>query len=213
MTHEIAALVSNGHVTAIDASDNMIQSALQYQSRDNISYQHCAVEHIHFMNQFDWITSFFCLQWLPDKRNAFKHIANSLKPNGKLAMIAPRSNPKLLAARNAAMSDCKWSIYFENYHDPLQYVVDDAYHEYARYAGFQYIEYKVEAMPVVFADYTQFFAFMLEMTAHKERIQTEEMKHEFVHDLLRRYLVLCPPNDVGQCELVFDIVKLTAQLA
>jgi ubiquinone/menaquinone biosynthesis C-methylase UbiE len=89
-TRNILDKVPNGSVIGIDASENMLQLA-KMVSKDypNFIVEKTDVLNMTFTSQFDYIVSFWCLQWISDITKAFSNIMNALKENGKILALFP----------------------------------------------------------------------------------------------------------------------------
>lgn len=87
---KILALIPQGRFWGIDASENML--ALAQKTLANYPQMHLQqadVLTMNFTNQFDYIVSFWCLQWTKNIKTAFEKIYQALKPQGKLLTLLP----------------------------------------------------------------------------------------------------------------------------
>ncbi len=89
-TRKILDKVPHGSVLGIDASENMLQLA-RYVIRDypNFSVKNDDVLTMQYQRQFDYVVSFWCLQWAADIQQAFENILNALKSGGKILALFP----------------------------------------------------------------------------------------------------------------------------
>ncbi len=143
ITVEIAQYVSNGFIEAIDLSDSMIALAQsEYQDTTNIKFSIMNAENLSFDKEFDWIMSFFCIQWVRNKEKTFKKIAELLLPTGKMALIMANRNQYILKARRKLFSEQKWFQYFRSYEDVTDVIDDDDYEFYAHKVGLRNIKYR-----------------------------------------------------------------------
>jgi len=89
-TRKILDLVPQGSVLGIDASENMLNLAREViTDYPNFSVQKGDVLSMDFAAQFDYVVSFWCLQWAKDIVKAFTNMMNALKPGGKVLAIFP----------------------------------------------------------------------------------------------------------------------------
>lgn len=206
-TQLLAALAPQGQAIGIDASAAMIQSALDINALSHLQFAVCNGQEMAYQNQFDVVSSFFCLQWIPQKVFMFKKIYQALKTHGQFLFIVPMPHATLPAIRKRLMTSDAWRSYFTDYVDPLAYVVDCDYEEYAKQAGFAIESYRIEPSPVFFDTYEQFFAFMMQMTPHISQIPLWQDKEQFVHELLEYYLQ--DKNNLIETgyQLTFHLVK------
>ncbi|KTD22156.1 methyltransferase [Legionella lansingensis] len=83
--------IPQGLFLGIDTSENMLKLARKEMANyPNASWQKGNVLTMEFNQQFDYIVSFWCLQWcLSDIETAFQNIYHALKPDGKVLTIFP----------------------------------------------------------------------------------------------------------------------------
>ena len=122
-TIEIAQKVPQGSVLGIDASPSMIDTALLIKDIPNLHFELRNAQDIAFENQFDLATSFFCMQWVPDKKGTFQRIATALRAQGQFLMITPVPHPNIPKIRKELLATEQWKSYFSNYLDPLRYIL------------------------------------------------------------------------------------------
>jgi len=186
----------------------MVEEAKRTQYRDNLRFKLLNAQDVNFENEFDIITTFFCMQWVQDKRNVFLCIKNALKPNGRFMMIVPMPHPHLPKIRDRLIGKPHWAPYFVAYRDPLIFINDNDYVEYAGHVGMHVVTASIEHDPVYFPDYDVFFNFMYEMTPHLTRLPNEGLKRKFMHELLEEYLSIYPKSAEGKCRLDFNLQKM-----
>lgn len=207
ITREIAKKVPEGNVIGIDASNDMIQTAIKAENPSNVKFVLLNAQEINFSQQFNTVTIFFCMQWVPDKLQTFRRIFNSLKINGRFLMIVPLPHPYLPAIRYELCNSPKWKNYFKDYADPLVYVSDSNYKFFAENAGFNLGSYCVDSTPINFLNYQAYFDFMAQMTPHLNCLPTKVEKDNFLTELLNMLLKKCPPEIDGSFQLRLDLVK------
>lgn len=85
---KILEKIPQGKFTGIDASQNMLEIAREtLADYSNVILQENDVTQMRFVNEFDCIVSFWCLQWVPDIVLAFKNMFQALKSDGKILTI------------------------------------------------------------------------------------------------------------------------------
>lgn len=209
-TREIGLMVPSGQVLGIDASSKMIDFAKAIPHEKNTHFELLNAQKISFFEKFDVSTCFFCMQWVPDKIQTFRHISQALKTKGRFLMIVPLPHPHLPSIRAMLIGQKKWQQYFENYQDPLVYINDFHYEQYAENAGMQISSFRVDPTPIQFPDYASFFGFMSQMTPHLEQLESLDQKHLFIEELIVEYSKIYPPTQQGGYTLTYHLVKLCA---
>lgn len=81
LTEQLSALVPDGKVTGIDASQGMIDTAKKIK-RENLSFLLMDINHMNFENQFDIIYSNAALHWVKNHKRLLKASFTALKNNG-----------------------------------------------------------------------------------------------------------------------------------
>ena len=96
---KIIGRIPNGTLLGIDRSENMLQLArekiLYYP---NMSVQQSDVLAMDFNEQFDYVVSFWCLQWCHDLATAYMNIYRALKTGGELFTIIPAGDDPLVTS-------------------------------------------------------------------------------------------------------------------
>ena len=95
---KIIGRIPHGQLLGIDRSANMLTLAREKIAYyPNMSVQQTDVLKMNFSEQFDFIVSFWCLQWCSDLVAAYTNIYNALKNNGKLFTIITAGVDPLLS--------------------------------------------------------------------------------------------------------------------
>lgn len=207
-TREIAKKIQNGKIIGIDISNSMLEAAISRSNAKNIEFKLESVLQMDYFEKFDFCTSFFCLQWVPEKMQAFRKIYRALKPKGRFLAIIPLPHRHLPVIRQKMMQEDKWSKYFTNFDDPLVYINDSDYAGYASCSGFKIDSLLEEEVSFQFLKYNQFFDFMREMTPHIKVLQNSEEKDKFIHQLIEEYTKFYPATEDGVYTLIYRLAKI-----
>jgi trans-aconitate 2-methyltransferase len=190
----IADQLPLGHVTAIDNSPTMIELAQQKVKKTNVKFSLMDAQRISLPHKFDIIISTFCFHWILDKLSALRIIRNHLKADGKLLFIIPLQNKTTAQIRNDLIRGEKWRHYYTNYVDPSARVQDANYAQYAEQAGFNSVVLKHEKALTEFDTAKDLLNFLKNLTPCLEQLPTDDLKNEFMQDLVNAYLEFCPPS-------------------
>lgn len=89
--------VPQGSVLGIDASENMLHLAQDVSKEyPNFSVQKADVLTMDFHLQFDYVVSFWCLQWAcANIQKAFLNIVNALKPGENFLLFFQQETIRL----------------------------------------------------------------------------------------------------------------------
>jgi trans-aconitate 2-methyltransferase len=83
ITAQIAALLPEGEVLGIDASEGMISAALP-KERQNLTFRRIDINDLDFNEQFDIVFSNATLHWIKDHNRLLRNVGRSLRPGGLL---------------------------------------------------------------------------------------------------------------------------------
>ncbi|MCC5015179.1 MULTISPECIES: class I SAM-dependent methyltransferase [unclassified Legionella] len=102
-TRKIVAKIPQGALLGIDASENMLKVAREEMDNyPNVSLEQEDVLTMTFENQFDFIVSFWCLQWCAFSiEKAFQAIYRALKPGGKILTLFPSGDDPFITSYRA----------------------------------------------------------------------------------------------------------------
>jgi ubiquinone/menaquinone biosynthesis C-methylase UbiE len=120
-TKNILAKIPQGKCLGIDRSANMLKLAHE-KIRDypNFSVQQCDVLEMKFNEQFDYIVSFWCLQWCPEPKKAFSNMYHALKKGGKVFALLPTGDDPLITSYERLKASGDFSC-LEDFVPPVNY--------------------------------------------------------------------------------------------
>lgn len=105
----------------IDASENMLALAEKaFKPYPYASVQKADVITMQFETEFDWIVSFWCLQWVNCIEVAFKNIDKALKSGGQFLVLLPTGDDPFMSAFEAVKSSGQFPV-LEAFKPPVNY--------------------------------------------------------------------------------------------
>ncbi len=214
ITQDMAKNLTHGNVIGIDNNSSMVimaqektlmQSNLYFEIMDSEKIQLPA----HY--QFDLITSFYCMQWIPDKAVVFKNIKKYLRPGGRIVMIIPMRHLFLHdVIPQKMLADKRWFNYFENYFNPMQYYADIAYDKYIAQANLVLDELKYEPVTLYFPNKNAITELFSAIIPYPDHLPAAQLKIDFITEFTDEYLQLVPPDHLGRCKIEALNIKLLA---
>ena len=140
ITAEIAAIVSDGSVTGIDNSPEMISLACEtFPARDyaNLRFMQMDACKLSFSGEFDVIFSNAVLHWVSDHRSVLQGISRSLKKPGRILLqMGGKGNVAGMGNIVRAMTQQpKWSGYFKGFLNPFSFNGTEEYNNWLAEAG------------------------------------------------------------------------------
>lgn len=203
ITANIAHSLPNGQVIGVDISKNMTDFSQQhYGTLPNVKFQTMDATQLTFNNHFDVITSFTCMHLIPNQKTALKNMHNSLKDKGKLLLLFPVVHGFGTALQDV-VSNKKWAPYFKIFNPNWHFFAPNEYQRYLQETGF-----KAQRLEIMHRDETYpnkaIFADSISHWLPHLRILPENLKADFLEDLVNTYLKSTPPDADGQIYFYID---------
>ncbi len=80
----------------LDRSESMLKLAKNRTPKNSIIFEQGDVTTMKYHAQFDYVVSFWCLQWVQNVYLAFENIYHALKENGQLFALLPSGDDALI---------------------------------------------------------------------------------------------------------------------
>jgi trans-aconitate 2-methyltransferase len=189
-TAEIAVRVPNGSVVGVDASAKMIEFAKTSSGAlPNLRFQVADARYLPFHGEFDLVVSFNALHWIPDQALPLDAIRAAMRPHGRAQLrLVPKGERKSLEdVIDETRRSSRWSGYFASFHDPYLHLTAEAYGELAEQHGLKVLAIHTEAKAWDFQSRAAFVAFGSVTFVEWTQYLPEEMRLDFVTDVLDRY--------------------------
>jgi trans-aconitate 2-methyltransferase len=145
ITATIANQVPHGHVKGLDYSQEMITFASQsYKAISNVSFIKANANAFSIDEEFNLITSFSALHWVPDQDKVLANFYQHLKRGGTLliSMSRPTREQPLAVALIAVCKRHEWSPYFASFEEPpyMPFTSLPEYEQLLKHSGFDIVE-------------------------------------------------------------------------
>lgn len=156
--------IPQGHFLGIDASSNMLALAAQEIAEfPNAKLQQTDVLTMAFSEQFDYIVSFWCLQWCAFAiEQAFQTIYNALKNKGKILTLFPAGDDPFIMSYYQLKASQQFSCLNE-FEPPVDY------------QHFQKLEEKIRTVP--------FKNLQFQRLEHRIRLPSLDVFRKFVNGI------------------------------
>ena len=137
LTARIAEALPRGEVIGIDASQGMIEVALQ-KKRGNLEFLRMNIDDLSFSEQFDVVFSNATLHWVRDHNRLLANVRTSLKEGGlfRFDFGGEGNCSHFLKVIREAMADEAFSSYFKDFPWPWYMPPVAEYEALVRRAGF-----------------------------------------------------------------------------
>lgn len=98
-TQKIMDMVPSGCVLGVDASENMLRLAESLKKQyPHFTTQKADAVTLELPSIYDYVVSFWCLQWVSNIHKAFENIAHALKPGGRVFALLPAGDDPYIMA-------------------------------------------------------------------------------------------------------------------
>jgi trans-aconitate 2-methyltransferase len=211
LTAELLERLPNGHVIAIDRSQNMLDEARDYLRPlfgDRVSFLQADLQTLdrHQLGRtVDLIFSTATFHWVLDHQQLFNHLQGMLHPGGWLvAQCGGGANlERLLSRARAVQQEPLFAPYFAGWTGPWEFADDTTTAQRLRAAGFAEIETNLEYMPVVMDGKTAYSEFLTNVIfgAHLARISDPSLRPHFVDTLTSIAANDSPPYELDYWRL------------
>jgi trans-aconitate methyltransferase len=153
VTRKLALRVPKGEVLGVDASNNMIAAARQYESA-NLHFAVLPVEEFSFHEQFDLVFSHAALHWVRDHAMLLQKIYEALRPGGsaRLNFAGNGTCPNLIRVLNAVMAQKAYAQYFKKFTWPWYMPSATEYQDILNHSPFQDAQVREEPVERLFPD-------------------------------------------------------------
>src|SRR5947209_8799945 len=170
VTAQLLQAFPQAHVTAVDASRNMVEEARQTLLPFGIRAKTAQLDLLDLSAQqeFDVIFSTAVFHWIKDHDRLFANLFRSLRPGGLLlAQCGGGPNLKRLRERTQqVMAAPQFAPYFKDWERVWEYPDAETTAQRLQHAGFMHIDTGLEAAPTQLADAAIFRQFQSTVTLH-----------------------------------------------
>jgi len=171
LTEELLKRLPNGHVIALDLSENMIQTAQERvkSAGDQVEFHRSDLANFELPVQVDGIFSNATFHWVSDHDTMFHSLYKALKPGGWLiAQFGGEGNLARLKARTRELCHVEpFAKYMKEFNDGAHYEGEEATRRRAQAAGFVDVETSRHPEPVQFPEPALMKAFVSKVNLHR----------------------------------------------
>lgn len=185
--------VPQGKVLGIDVDPAMVEFANSKYKAKNIEFYTCDAKQIPFPQQFDVVTSFAVLSWIPleDHECVMRNMYQSLRINGRLLMrLASEGKRPLHEVIRQVCQEAKWQSYFLQYHPNWAFQQIDPFKEMLEKIGFKNIYIQDATTTSHFNDLNRFADWLTTWVPHRHAIP-ESLWQEFFFSIAKAYCIHC----------------------
>lgn len=202
----------NGKVVGIDSSPSMIRYAKEnHKNIENIKFSVMDATNVKPASKFDKIVSFFCIQWVPNKKKAFEKIFESLSPGGQSCLIMTNRNVFLKQTREHFINSEKWGKYLKNFNDPSVVIDDENYVKYAKETGFKILQIEERVRHVSFNNQENLEKFIEMVSPIIKKVPKGKKRNLFKKEFVSYYQSLLKEYEGDKNYISYKIISLVVE--
>lgn len=207
LTSRIAEQVAAA--VGLDLSPSMISFANSHYAKDHLQFRVLDARDLDYEDQFDLITSFTTLHFIPEQLSLLQKIEKALRPAGRLIIDMPTALPApLQQAVNETMEKKTWSGYFEDFSPGWRFFTVGEYEKFLDQAHLEPTTIKQVVVPHTFPSKEAFIGFLRQWFPYLRPLP-EEQKMIFLKQVVDRYLELFPADEQGRP--TFEVNRLRVE--
>jgi len=194
LTRDLLEALPNGHVVALDVSQNMLDEARAYLESDfpgRVEFVRCDLLDLPFDREFDGIFSTASFHWVLDHDRLFRNLHRALKPGGWLIAQCGggRNIARLLARAERLIATKPYAHYFVGHVYPWTFSDAETAAMRMKNAGFEQIETNLEDAPTKFPHAAEFHQFVenVIMRHHLQRIPDASARENLMTELTSEF--------------------------
>jgi len=215
ITADIAKCVSDGQVTGIDSSAEMISLAKENYSQKNYPNLHFklqSAQNIDYLEKFDVVFSNAVLHWIQDHEFLLKKIYTALKSKGRvlLQMGGKGNASEVINVLSQLIKTGVWDLYFKDFRVPYYFYSPEDYKEWIHPIGF--IKSRIELIPkeMIHTSRDEFKGWIRTTWLPYLKQIPDNLRTLFIDDLVDNYLKLYPQSENGN--ITIKMVRLEVDL-
>jgi trans-aconitate 2-methyltransferase len=208
LTRELLELLPNGHVVALDISQNMLNAAqanLSSEFGDRVEFVAADLMDLPFSELFDGIFSTAAFHWIPDHDRLFQSLYRALKPGGWLiAQCGGARNLDRFLGRVAVLTRLpEFSRYLSNFQNPWVFSDAQTARRMLQAIGFLEVDTSLEEAPTRFDNAEQFSEFASKVILHRhlELLPEEDLRRRMLDHLAEQAAHDDPPFELDYWRL------------
>lgn len=209
-TTKILERIPKGTLLGIDRSANMLALAREkINDYPNFSVQQADVLTMDFKEQFDYVVSYWCLQWCSNPFQAYTNIYHALKKGGKLLTILPTGQDPFIRSFNFVKATGEFPC-LRDFKPPIDYSKFDDLLAVIAKIPFKNAKVDVFTHSVPLPSLDIFRKFVNGLPFFKEQVPDEQIPH-INEALVKAFELECKKNYHGKYQFNASIYVVTAE--
>lgn len=206
----IIAKIPQGSFWGIDASANMLALAKEtLAAYGNIHLKQADATSMNFNQQFDYIVSFWCLQWTSDIKKAYEGIYRALKKGAKFLTIFPTGDDPFWTTYMAVRESGQFPQ-LNSFKSPVDYRQLDNLQHKLDPIPFKTLKVECHQQEIILPSVDIFRKFVNGIAFYQGQIPEEEVK--LINEaMVNVYIKDCQQKYQGESHFDFSIYYVTGE--
>lgn len=215
VTAELAAGLTRGSITGVDASSEMIRFAREQFPRDqfpNVDFQVMDARELRFNRRFDIVFSNAALHWVDDHQAFLRGAAAALRPGGRLrTSCGGRGNGHdVYVAVRAEMRLKRWRAFFRKLEQPYFFYSPDDYRKWLPRFGFEIGRVALVPKDMVLRGGDGLAAWLRTTWLPYTQRVPEPAREQFIAGAVERYVAKHPRDNDGNVHVKMVRLEIEA---
>lgn len=207
---KIMGRIPDGTLIGIDRSKNMLRLAREKMAYyPNMSAQQADVLTMNFNEKFDYILSFWCLQWCSDLAMAYMNIYRGLKAGGQLFTIIPAGDDPLVTSFKSVKASGNFPC-LTHFKFPVDYKIVAELPDIIAKLPFKKAKVELQKHSILLPSLDTFHKFVNGLAFFHGQIPENEI-NELNEALVTAYDVECQEKHQGQYRFNLAVYVVTAE--
>lgn len=197
-------------VLGLDCSSKMISSAQANYTRQFLSFRKEDITRLNYLEEFDLITSFFCLDWIQDQKSLQQKIYRALKSQGQVLFVISTGEDNISRIVEDVKNNSKWKPLLNDHVTPVGLHNLKSYQKAMEQAGFTLCTFEIKRIPVELPAIHLFYQFIFALPLFGDVLSADE-NQQIIKDITAEFQVYCDRVHRGKliCDGEMIIVKAT----
>ncbi|MCE5237594.1 methyltransferase domain-containing protein [bacterium] len=215
VTAQLARAVPDGSVVGLDSSEEMVRFAQAHfppAQWPNLRFEPGDARWLGFDGVFDLVFSNATLHWVVDHGPVLAGIARALKPGGRAVLqMGGRGNAgEVMQAAERLIARPSWASFFGGFTFPYGFHEPVAYRQWLLAAGLTPVRVELIPKDMAKANADELAGWMRTTWMPYTHRVPEELREQFVAELVGEYLVAHPPAADGSIHVAMVRLEVEA---
>jgi len=206
-TADLLKYADGAKILGVDISPRMVASANERFSNESLKFEELNVTTLNEHSVFDFVVSFFCLDWIEDQFSMNKRIFQALKPGGRALLVVSTGNDPIAKVVETTAASEKWATVLGGHKLPAALHETNIYKEAASDAGFVLEKFEAIQIPLELPDISAINRFVSALPLFTD-VLTPVQNTEIVSDITNSFEAYCDSHYGGKVVCLGEMIVI-----